>query len=281
MTKNRNSYFSTGEFAKLCGVNKRTLFHYDNIGLFRPAITNENGYRYYSYHQLEIFLIISMLKELNVPLKEIKTYLDERTPEQLLDLSRKKIKEINQKITKLNQIKHLLEETIIFTNKGLHANCEEITVEEQKEEYLVRSELLNEKNTKDYIHWLLEFTNFESQTLSKDTSFVGTMLSRQNIESGNYYYNSYFFVKTRDRRHSNAIKPKGLYAIAYHHGSYDTIGVTYIRLIGYCAANRLQIGSFSYEESLLDTIALKNETGYVMQITVPVICTPGIVPENG
>ena len=132
MNKNISNYFTTGEFAKLCRVNKRTLFHYDDIGLFRPAVTDKNGYRYYSYRQYEIFLIISMLKELNVPLKEMKAYLDERSPKQLLHLSRQKIEEVDQKIIKLNQIKHLLEETIVFTNKGLHANCEEITVEEQE-----------------------------------------------------------------------------------------------------------------------------------------------------
>ncbi len=268
MTENKSNYFTTGEFAKLCGVNKRTLFHYDDIGLFRPAVTDKKGYRYYSYRQFEVFLIISMLKELDVPLKEMKKFLDERTPENLLKLSRQKVDEIDQKILKLNQIKHLLEESIAFTNKGLHANCGEITVEEQKEEYLVRSELLNEENTKDYIKWMLEYNNFESKTLSKDSSFVGTMLSRENIKNKSYYCDSYFFVKTTDRRLSNAIKPKGLYAVAYHHGSYDTIGRTYDKLINYSNKNHFHLGDFSYEESLLDIISMKDENDYIMQITV-------------
>ncbi|WP_374043130.1 MerR family DNA-binding transcriptional regulator [uncultured Clostridium sp.] len=29
-------YYSTGEFAELCGVNKKTLFHYDDIDLLKP-----------------------------------------------------------------------------------------------------------------------------------------------------------------------------------------------------------------------------------------------------
>lgn len=268
--KKYSNYFTTGEFAKICRVNKRTLFHYDDIGLFRPAITDENGYRYYSYRQYEVFLIISMLKELNVPLKEMKSYLDERSPERLLQLSMQKIEELDQKITKLNQIKHLLEETIIFTNKGLHADCEEITVEEQEEEYLIRSELLNEENVKDFIKWMLEYNNFESKTLSKDTSFVGTMLSRENITNGNYVNSAYFFVKTFDISLSNFSKPKGLYAVAYHRGSYDNVGKTYTRLMNYCEKNHLCLGNFSYEEGLLDNIALKDEKDYIMQITVAV-----------
>ena len=268
--KKYSNYFTTGEFAKICNVNKRTLFHYDDIGLFRPAITDENGYRYYSYRQYEVFLIISMLKELNVPLKEMKAYLDGRSPKQLLQLSREKIEEVDQKITKLNRIKHLLEETIAFTNEGLHANCDEITVEEQEEEYLIRSELLNEENIKDFIKWMLEYNNFESKALSKDTSFVGTMLSKENITNGNYMNSAYFFVKTSDISRSNARKPKGLYAVAYHHGSYETVGKTYTKLMHYCDKNHLCLGDFSYEESLLDNIALKDENDYIMQITVAV-----------
>lgn len=211
-----------------------------------------------------------MLKELNVPLKEMKAYLDERTPEQLLYLSKQKIEEANQKIIKLNRIKHLLEETIICTNKGLHANCEEITIEEQEEQYLIRSKLLNEENTKDYIKWMLEYNYFESKTVSQDTSFVGTMLSRENIMNGNYANNSYFFVKTSDISHSNAQKPKGLYAVAYHHGRYETIGKTYNKLMQYCDEGHLHIGAFSYEESLLDNIAMKDENDYITQIAVAV-----------
>jgi DNA-binding transcriptional MerR regulator/effector-binding domain-containing protein len=270
MIKNLSNYFTTGEFAKLCRINKRTLFHYDEIGLFQPAVTDENGYRYYSYRQYEVFMIISMLKELNVPLKDMKAYLDQRTPQKLLDLSKQKIEEVNQKIINLNQIKHLLEESIIFTNKGLYANCDEITIENQKEEYLVRSELLNEDNTKDYIKWMLEYNNFESRTLSKDTSFVGTMLSKENITAGNYLSSSYFFVKTSDLSRSNALKPEGTYAVACHRGSYETVGKTYDKLIDYCKKNHLRIGDFSYEESLLDIISMKEEKDYITQITIAV-----------
>ncbi|MBI6874367.1 MerR family transcriptional regulator [Clostridium aciditolerans] len=109
MNKSLHNYFTTGEFAKLCGVNKRTLFHYHDIGLFCPAIIDENGYRYYSYRQFDVFLIISILKELNVPLKKVKTYLDERTAERLINLSKQKITEVDREIEKLLTIKHLLE----------------------------------------------------------------------------------------------------------------------------------------------------------------------------
>ncbi len=272
MNKNLHNYFTTGEFAKLCCVNKRTLFHYHDIGLFCPAIIDENGYRYYSYRQFDVFLIISILKELNVPLKKVKTYLDERTAERLINLSKQKIIEVDREIEKLLTIKHSLEETIVFTNKGIGADYNRIILEEQEEEYIIRSALLKEESNKDYIKWMLEFTSFINSTQSKDTSFVGTMLSKENIANSNYNNYSYFFAKT-DNKHilsSIALKPKGLYAVAYHRGSYETMYKTYDKLLNFLEKNHLSMGEFAYEEYLLDEVAVKSENDYITQITVAV-----------
>ena len=67
-----NQYFTTGEFAKLWGVKKQTLFHYDEIGIFKPAIKKPNGYRYYSYQQFEVFGVISVLRKWECHCKKLK-----------------------------------------------------------------------------------------------------------------------------------------------------------------------------------------------------------------
>ena len=94
----KDNYFSTGEFAKLCNVNKKTLFHYDEIGLFKPEIVKENGYRYYSIYQLEIFDMIYTLRDLGVPLKEIKSFMDKRNPNSVVELFEYKTNEIENEI---------------------------------------------------------------------------------------------------------------------------------------------------------------------------------------
>ena len=37
--------YTTGQFADMCGVKKQTLFHYDDIGILKPVLVEENGYR--------------------------------------------------------------------------------------------------------------------------------------------------------------------------------------------------------------------------------------------
>ena len=64
MQKLKNACIRTGDFAKLCNTNKRTLIHYDEIGLFKPAYIDEKGYRYYSESQFDVFFTITCLKAL-------------------------------------------------------------------------------------------------------------------------------------------------------------------------------------------------------------------------
>lgn len=54
----KEKLLTCGTFAKICGVEKHVLFHYDEINLFKPAYVNDKGYRYYSYRQYDKFKVI-------------------------------------------------------------------------------------------------------------------------------------------------------------------------------------------------------------------------------
>ena len=108
MSKITKEYFTSGEFAKLCGVNKKTLFHYDNIGLFKPKKILENRYRYYSHNQFELFNVILELKRLGMPLKEIKSFIDNRNPDTALDLFQREKAKIDKEIQELEKLKELM-----------------------------------------------------------------------------------------------------------------------------------------------------------------------------
>jgi DNA-binding transcriptional MerR regulator len=69
--------FSIGEFARLGGVSIRTLRHYDEIGLLRPASVGPGtGYRGYSAAQLGQLNRIMALKELGLSLTQVRLLLD-------------------------------------------------------------------------------------------------------------------------------------------------------------------------------------------------------------
>ena len=97
----KTRYLTTGEFARLAGVTKHTLFHYDEIGLFQPELTDTNGYRYYTVDQLDVFGIIYTLKNLGMPLGQIRDYLSERSPQSLLKLLEEENRILKQRIFSL------------------------------------------------------------------------------------------------------------------------------------------------------------------------------------
>ena len=66
---------TTKEFAKLCRVEKRTLFFYDEIDLLKPARILPNGYREYDFSQLPRMESIRLLQSAGLNLREIKSML--------------------------------------------------------------------------------------------------------------------------------------------------------------------------------------------------------------
>lgn len=67
---------TVNEVSKLAGVSIRTLHYYDTIGLLHPSEVTESGYRLYDDTALERLQQILLFRELEFPLKEIKTILD-------------------------------------------------------------------------------------------------------------------------------------------------------------------------------------------------------------
>ena len=64
------------EIAQLAHISVRTLHHYDAIGLLKPTVLTEAGYRLYDDTALERLYLILLFRELEFPLKDIQAILD-------------------------------------------------------------------------------------------------------------------------------------------------------------------------------------------------------------
>jgi DNA-binding transcriptional MerR regulator len=63
--------WSIAQVARMSKVTSRTLRHYDDIGLLRPARVGGNGYRYYEREQLLSLQRILIMRELGLGLEAI------------------------------------------------------------------------------------------------------------------------------------------------------------------------------------------------------------------
>jgi len=69
--------YTVGEVAKLAHVSVRTLHHYDEIGLLKPGVRSDAGYRFYDDTDLERLQQILLFKELGFELAHIKDVMDD------------------------------------------------------------------------------------------------------------------------------------------------------------------------------------------------------------
>lgn len=97
---------SISQFAKILGTTRRTLIFYDQKGIFKPAKTADNGYRYYSYKQAYQLGFIFSLRDLGLSVSEIKDYLNDDSSDAL----NKKLIPLKSKIErKINNLQRVLE----------------------------------------------------------------------------------------------------------------------------------------------------------------------------
>lgn len=90
------------EISKITKISVRALQYYDKIGLLKPAIVKENGYRYYNEKNLKRLQLILLYKEIDIPLKTIKHLLDsENETNKILE---NQIIELKAKQNRLNSI---------------------------------------------------------------------------------------------------------------------------------------------------------------------------------
>ena len=125
------------EFAKLSGISRKLLIFYDKCGILHPReIDPENGYRYYSYRQMDTASVIRSLREAGMSLNDIKNYLSTRTPENLIATLEAQASLLRRQICKLHQIEDMIGARIRQTERGIATKPGLISVEDGEEENL-------------------------------------------------------------------------------------------------------------------------------------------------
>nr|BFD88099.1 MerR family transcriptional regulator [Streptomyces sp. Xyl84] len=99
-----------GEVARRSGVSARMLRHYDSLGLVRPSVRTEGGYREYSGEDIERIFHIESLRSLGLSLRDVGRALDDPgfQPSALVDdlirQSRQRLTEETELLTRLSRI---------------------------------------------------------------------------------------------------------------------------------------------------------------------------------
>ena len=264
--------FTTGEFAALCGVTKHTLFHYDEIGIFSPAIRGENGYRYYAPVQIEVFQVIAVLKELGMPLAEIRAYLDRRSPENLLDLLEREGAALTEKLNRLRRLRALIARKAELTRQAMAVCPGQVRVEEQPRRWYVATEAPGIADAGKYAHILARHMEYCEAHHVESPYALGAILPVESARQGDWegYTHCYTQVDKPIRGVRLLTAPAGSYLTYYHAGSFYTVWEGYRRLLEWAEEKGLTLGPYFWEDVLLDELAGKGYDQYLLRLSVAI-----------
>ncbi len=260
-------YLTTSQFAKIHGVNKRTLHYYDDIGLFSPNKKGDNGYRYYDISQSIDFEYICMLKELNMSIEEIKNYLKKPTSNKFIEIAKMKEEEIDLQIKKLEHVKKVLH------NKRQQVSfCEclqdqEIRIMECDEEeiYMLPYDFFNDNLTQ-----LFKYIK-DTWSIEQIRVGIGVYISLDKVINKQFKkYDGLYTVALS--HHSNVksfIKPKGKYLCGFHKGSWDELPIMYQKIIDYAHRNNFNLTGYAYEIGLNEFV-ISDIDDYITKIMIKI-----------
>ena len=110
MAKENRELFPIGEVAKMFRVSVGTLRHYEKIGLLAPEfVAPDTGYRYYSTRQLECLNTIRYLRVLEMPLEQIREFLQNRDVEKIQEMLQQQKEVVAQKQRALEIVQRKIE----------------------------------------------------------------------------------------------------------------------------------------------------------------------------
>lgn len=117
--------YSVKKLSELAGVSVRTLHLYDEIGLLKPCIRTEAGYRLYGEKELLRLQQILFYKELDFPLQEIASILDDPEFDLIRALESHKLA-LRERSNKLSSMLITIDKTITKIKNGTPMKHEEL-----------------------------------------------------------------------------------------------------------------------------------------------------------
>lgn len=109
--------YAISEMASLFNVSRQTLIYYDKIGLFKPAVVNEKGYRFYSPTQIPLMRLICMLRDLGLELDEIDRLTSTFDIGEMTDHLRSRVQALDKQIAGLKAERASVQERLSFTTR--------------------------------------------------------------------------------------------------------------------------------------------------------------------
>ncbi len=267
MMKNKKYLYSTGEFAKFNGINKRTLHYYDEIGVFSPEFKEENGYRYYTCFQTVQLELILMLRKVGLSIEEIIRYQQSPSDASFAELITEKKELIDKSIQELLNVKTFLEQKSKQLSQSLAAKegeIEPVTLPEQR--ILLSAPITGAYDDGDFA--VAGDFSLRLKSIFGLYDNFGSRILTEKILAGNYHdYDCFYAYGREDIEIYDAVRPAGMYLRAFCLGGWKKLEKVYQNICTFAEENQMELVGYSYEEGL-NEMSLQSRDDYITMITV-------------
>lgn len=262
-------FYQIHELAKLFDLCPDTLRYYEEKGLLHP-VRGENRYRMYGIQDVCTLNIIRALRELKIPTRAIRTYLERRSVGETLSLLdreeallRRRMAELEAALEEARARRARLEQY-----RAAEAGRVFFRQEEARPYVFLEEDIILEKE----IDFLLKKLEHRHQDYLKiiGSQCMGAAVDEEWLSHGVYnHFSRVFFLTEPGLPHDDAL-PAGEYACLYYRGAYDRLeehcGVL---LAGIAAAGRRPAGP-PLELYRVDAHDTNREEEYVTELQMRV-----------
>ena len=244
---------------------------YDEIGLFHPSFIHpENGYRYYSYYQSAILETILLLRELDVPIEEIQTFMKNRSAASMKQLLQEKIDDLDHNMAHLKAVRKMLSYHRQNMQTLLTMDLSKISIVQKKKRSLVTVDINQDTTFDKQVEMITAETKKYQLRRLHDASY-GTMISVESLKIGNYEDYSKLFIEIpfpikKDGLH---IQPAGDYVRAFYRDATESPVLCYQKIFEYVKEHGLALSGFSYEVIINENV-IDQAADALVQIEIPV-----------
>lgn len=264
--KKEKYLYSTGEFAKLNGINKRTLHYYNDIGLFSPEVQGENGYHYYTCFQTISLELILVLRKIGFSIEEIKRYTNAPSDFSFTQLVEERKKLIDQSIKQLLEAKKFLQQKSDKLALGLTAEHKKVELIRLPEQRILLSKPITGQYDKEDFSIAADFS-FRLKMLFGLYDNFGSRILVDNIMQGDFESYDSFFAYGQEGVPYDMMRPSGTYLRTFCIGGWDKLREVYDNALSFAAKNGITLSGYAYEEGL-NEISLQHREDYITMVTI-------------
>ena len=270
----KGELFSIGEMSRLFHLSVSTLRHYEAVGLLKPAFVDPmSGYRYYRIQQFETLNTIRYLRQLDMPLNQIREFVCKRNLKMIEQMLTAQQAEVRKKIEDLKRTEQKISNRLHQLKDAQQGELNSITLVSGSPQRLawVRSP----KTFPDSMDLEKPIRQLEQKN-SEAVVFLGKVgmgISPDDLNKGRYaHYTRIFLLLDTEDDYTGPIEqlPAGLQVVIRFHGGHEQAERYYTQLMAFIENHHLAVTDYSREISLIDEGVTQNPDQFVTEITIPV-----------